>query len=253
MIFKKLIFQFIFSVSTTALNAQNNNYTFYKANSDVSQHEWILLLPGSSGLTIFEDSTFYNRKAEYLNRLGYDILLLDYKTFYQTSTSTDKPKGSTGEKINWVVKQVIQIAKEKLQIENLSKGHIIGWSLAGEGIFRLLKDTTYISEIRLKSVALFYPSNNEKLEITTTIPLLIQTGQSDKTVVADKLHKQIKSTEKTIFITYQNCFHGFDIETLIKPKTIKFPPVIGKKHTFLYNKEATKMAYVKLTEFLRDE
>jgi dienelactone hydrolase len=251
MTFKKFILTLNFLISTIALVAQSDNYIFYKASNNVSKHEWILLLPGSSGLIIFEDSTFYHRKAEYLKQLGYDILLLDYKKFYQTSTLTDKPKGTTGEKISWVVKQVIQIAKEKQQIENLNKGHIIGWSLAGEAVFKLLKDTTFVSDNKLKSVALYYPSNNEKLEITTTIPLLIQIGQIDKTVNVDNLQKQIKSSEKIKFLTYQNSFHGFDVETITQPKTIKFPPVIGKKHTFYYNKEASEKSLIELIAFLK--
>jgi dienelactone hydrolase len=250
MTFKKIFFLFIYFFTTIALKAQNTYYAFYKAKSNVSKHQWILLLPGSSGLTIFEDSTFYHRKAEYLNQIGFDIILLDYKAFYQNSTITDKPKGTIGEKINWVVKQIIQLAKNKQQIEKENNGHIIGWSLAGEGVFKLLKDTTFISENKISSVALFYPSNNEKLEITSTIPILIQVGQSDKTVIADKLYKQIRNFEKIQFITYPNSFHGFDIETILKPKKIKFPPVIGKQHIFLYNKKAAEKAYLELNKFL---
>ncbi len=251
MTIKKLFFVLSFFISTITLKAQNKDYVFYKSKSDMSKHEWILLLPGSSGLNIFEDSTFYYRKAEYLNQIGFDILLLDYKAFYQSSTLTNKPKGSTGEKISWVVKQVIQIAKTNRHIEQVNNGHIIGWSLAGEGVFKLLKDTAFISESKISSVALFYPSNNEKLEITTTIPVLIQIGQSDKTVIADKLYKQIKYIENIKFITYPNSFHGFDIETIVQPKKIIFPPVIGKKHIFLYNKEAAEKAYLELTNFLK--
>jgi dienelactone hydrolase len=253
MTIKKTVITFFLFIATVALNAQSSNFTFYIAKSEVSKHEWILLLPGSSGLTIFEDSTFYNRKAEYLIHKGYDVLLLDYKAYYQASNSIDKPKGTTGEKISWVVKQIIQLTKDKQQIDLANKGHIIGWSLAGEGIFKLLQDTAFITENKINSVALFYPSNNEKIEITSSIPVLIQIGQSDKTVIADKLQKQIKSVEKIKFITYPSSFHGFDIETITKPKSIKFPPVIGKKHIFLYNKEAAEKAYLELTKFLSEE
>ena len=248
-ILKAVITLLVFS-TTVVVNAQNNNYTFFKSQNEAGKHEWILLLPGSSGFTIFNDAAFYNRKADYLNKLGYDILLLDYKSFYQASTSLDKPKGTTGEKISWVLKQVIQLAKDNQQIGKTSKGHIIGWSLAGEGVFRLLKDTSFVSENKISSAALFYPSNNEKLEVTTSIPLLIQIGQSDKSTVADKLQKQISNNEKIKFIRYPNCFHGFDIETITEPKTIKFPPVIGKKHVFLYNKESAEKAYLELIKFL---
>jgi hypothetical protein len=184
---RKLLIVFILFLATLTLNAQANSCTFYKAKKEISKHSWILLLPGSSGLTIFDDSTFYNRKADSLNQKGYDILLLDYKAFYRASTSIDKPKGSAGEKISWVIKQVIQLAKDKQQVDKSDVGHIIGWSLAGEGVFKLLKDTGFIKQNTISSVALFYPSNNEKVKITTSIPLLIQIGQSDKTVVADNL------------------------------------------------------------------
>lgn len=248
----KIITFFIFTTTFTA-KGQSKNYFFYNANEGVRKNEWILLLPGSSGLTIFEDSTFYNRKAEYLSQNGFDVLLCDYKAFYQASTSVSKPKGTTGEKISWVAKQVIQLAKVEQNFYNSNKGHIIGWSLAGEGVFKLLKDSLFISENKISSVALFYPSNNEQLEITATIPVLIQIGQNDKTVIADKLQKQIKNIEKVKFITYRSSFHGFDIESLTKPKSIKFPPVIGKKHTFFYNKEAAEKAYSELTIFLNGE
>jgi len=248
----KILFSLLLIVSTSKFNAQTNSYKFYKAKKETDKHSWILLLPGSSGLTIFDDSTFYDRKAEYLTSLGYDILLFDYKSFYKTSTAPDKPKGTTGEKISWVVKQVIQFATAKQQIDTSNNGHIIGWSLSGEGVFRLLKDTGFIAENKISSVALFYPSNIENLQITTTIPLLIQIGESDKTVVADKIKKEIKSLDRVKFKTYPNSFHGFDIETITKPITIKLPPIIGKKHTFLYNKEATEKAYVELVNFLNE-
>lgn len=245
---KKALTIFLLTIATSVLYGQNGSYFLYKAKAELNKHEWILLLPGSSGLTIFEDSTFYNRKAEILTQKGYDVLLLDYKSFYKSSSK--QPKGSTGEKISWVVRQAIEMAKDKQQINLTDSGHIIGWSLAGEGVFNLLKDTNFVNSNKIKSVALYYPSNNEKIEISTTIPLLIQIGESDKTVVADKLQSQIKSNEMITFIVYPNSFHGFDIETLTKPKIIKFPPVVGKKHTFFYNKEATEKANIALAKFL---
>lgn len=245
---KKTLTIFLLTITTTVLYGQNSSYIVFKAKVELNKHEWVLLLPGSSGLTIFEDSTFYKRKAEILTQKGYDVLLLDYKSFYKSSI---KPtKGSTGEKISWVVRQAIKMAKDKQQINLTDNGHIIGWSLAGEGVFNLLKDTTFVNNNKIKSVALYYPSNNKKIEISTTIPLLLLVGESDKTVGANKLKSQIKSYEMIKFIVYPNAFHGFDIETLTKPKTIKFPPVIGKKHTFFYNKEATEKASIELAKFL---
>ncbi|MBL7703129.1 MAG: dienelactone hydrolase family protein [Ferruginibacter sp.] len=250
MILKKTVIVAGLLTCLNSVSAQTDYYRFYKSKSEKATQGWILLLPGSSGFTIFDDSTFYDRKAAALNKSGYDVLLLDYKSFYRNSVSADKPKGTTGEKISWVVKQLLAQAKQRQQIDTTKKGHIIGWSLAGEGVFRLLKDTAFITGNNINSAALFYPSNNEEIEITTAIPVLLQMGGSDKTAVPDKIKKQVKSFEKIKLVIYPGSFHGFDVETITQPKLIKFPPVIGKKHTFLYNKEAAEKAYSELVLFL---
>lgn len=228
----------------------SDNYYFYKPDLGKSNNKWIILLPGSSGLKIFDDRTFYNRQADTLKSLGYSIILLDYKSFYKSSQEKTKAKGSLGDKISWTIKEVISLAKNKKQIDSTQTGHIIGWSLAGEGVFRLLKDSSYIAKNKIKSAVLFYPSNREKKTITSAIPLLIQIGQEDNVVVAQKIKCQIENEAKAQLIIYPNSSHGFDIESLKEERKIKFPPLVGKKYSFKYNRESASLARIALYDFL---
>lgn len=248
------LFATLFFCLTNTITGQTfeNNYFYYKPNPDKQNGKWIMLLPGSSGLTIFDDKTFYNRQAKSFSNDGYSVLLIDYKSFYKSSIDKSKPnsKSVTSEKIAWVVKQVIILAQSKSQIDTSQYGHLLGWSLAGEGIFTLLKDDTFIKKNKIKSVALFYPSNQRGQSIATTIPLLIQIGQEDNVVNAEKLRSQISDNNKIQFIVYPNSSHGFDIETLTSERKIKFPPLIGKKYIFKYNEDVSHKAKKELIDFL---
>jgi dienelactone hydrolase len=248
---KTLILVSIFCLTNTLFGQTfADNYYYYKPNSIKSTNKWIILLPGSSGLTIFEDKTFYNRKADTLSSWGYSVILIDYKSFYKSSQDETKPNSSTSDKIAWVVKQVVSLATERQQINHTQSGHLIGWSLAGEGIFNLLKDTTYIQKNNIKSVALYYPSNQTGQTITTAIPMLIQFGEIDNVVNPQEISAQLSDTTKTKIIIYPNASHGFDIETLTTGRKLRFPPLIGKKYIFKYNKEATEKARIELKNFL---
>ncbi len=229
---------------------QNSSYLFFKSKQ-LDTNKWIILLPGSSGLTIFKDDTFYLRQADSLQSRGFDVFLIDYKKFYKESSNPSKPKGITGDKIVWVVKQVLELSKSKNEIDSLSEGHILGWSLAGEGVIQMVEDTSFIKSHHIKSAALFYPSNQENRSVSTRIPWLVQVGELDNVVKTKKLQESFISNDKLIFITYANSFHGFDIETLVEPKHIRFPPIFGKKYKFQYNAHEAEKARDMLYNFLK--
>lgn len=252
MTYRKLILATLFFCLTNTLLGQtfSDNYFFYSSDSTKSNGKWIILLPGSSGLTIFDDKTFYNRQADSLRNFGYSVILIDYKAFYKLSQEKTKPSNSTGDKIAWVVKQVISLARERQQINLNQSGHIIGWSLAGEGVFNLLKDTSFVQKNNIKSVALYYPSNQIEQTISTSIPLLIQFGENDNVVNPQKIIAQVIDKSRTQIIIYPNSFHGFDIETLTTEKKVRFPPIIGKKYIFKYNREAEENGRKALIDFL---
>lgn len=235
-----------------ALSAQlfSDNYYHYMPEESKSNDQWMLLLPGSSGLTIFDDKHFYHRKAEAMKNLGFTVILLDYKALYKSINNKNKPKGTAGDKIAWTVKQAISMALLNKHIKPMQKGHLLGWSLAGEGIFNLLKDTSFITVSNIQSAALFYPSNERKESITTPIPLLIQIGEADNVVDAEGLKEQISDHDRVRLIYYPQCAHGFDIESLSRGRKIRFPPIFGKQYLFQYNEESAKTAYSELIRFL---
>jgi len=235
-----------------SLSAQlfSDNYYHYMPQESKSNDQWMILLPGSSGLTIFDDKHFYHRKAEAMKNLGFTVILLDYKALYKSINNESKPKGSAGDKIAWTVKQAISIALHSKHIKPMQKGHLLGWSLAGEGIINLLKDTSFITFSNIQSAALFYPSNEGKQSITTSIPLLIQIGEADNVVDAKDLKDQIADQDKVQLIFYPQCAHGFDIESLSRGKKLRFPPIFGKQYLFQYNEESANRAYSELMRFL---
>lgn len=247
---KPALFITLFCIAES-LSAQlfSDHYYHYMPEEGKSNDQWMLLLPGSSGLKIFDDKHFYHRKAEAMKNLGYTVVLLDYKALYKSLNNKDKPKGTTGDKIAWTVKQAISIALHNMHIKTMQKGHLLGWSLAGEGIINLLKDTTFIALSNIQSAALFYPSNERKQSITTQIPLLIQIGEADNVVDAQGLKDQIAEHEKVQLIFYPQCAHGFDIESLSSGKKLRFPPIFGKQYLFQYNEESSNRAYSELTRF----
>ncbi|WP_394759409.1 dienelactone hydrolase family protein [Flavobacterium sp.] len=247
-----VFYLFVTSFSFSQTQNIGESFYLYKANSDIKKNKWILLLPGSSGLKIFNDSTFYKNKAENLMKLGYDVILIDHKKTYNIYNNDElKAKRKTGEKISWVIREAVNWVRTSNDRGENYFGHILGWSLAGEGIFNILNDADFIEKNKILSAALFYPSNNEKVEIKTTIPLLIQIGEKDIVLNQKLLKKEALKNDKIKLIIHQDSYHGFDIESLEKGETIKYPPVIGKKYLFLYNKESSNKATENLLEFLK--
>src|SRR5262245_49470057 len=55
-----------------------DHYFWTPVKSDGAPRPWAVLLPGSSGLEIFDDHEHYFRAALWLNERGVDALVIDY-------------------------------------------------------------------------------------------------------------------------------------------------------------------------------
>ena len=207
-------------------------------------------MPGSSGLKIFDDQHFYHRKAERLSNNNFDVILVDYKQYYKNSRDVSKPQKSTGEKIAWTVKEVLSEMDTLKLITKNSPGHIIGWSLAGEGVFHLIKDEYYLKEKNIKSVILLYPSNQDNMEIDPHVPLLVLAGKADNVINISDLSLRCLNKSNIKFMLFDESYHGFDIESLTKARSIRFPPVFGKRYNFQYNEESAKIAMMEIINWL---
>lgn len=238
------------STTTNVIEGKNKpeDY-FYVQKSINSNGKWVVFLPGTSGLKIFEDEEHYFNVAKKLNKQGYTVVLVDYKPAYKVSGR--KVDESTGDKILWVTEQAIQWALKNNHISKAQKGSIIGWSLAGEGMVLLANNPSKIESLNIKSLALYYPSNQEEIKLNSNLPILIQSGELDKITSKNSIQEYFGNNTNTSIIFYENAHHGFDVESLDEGKKMRFPPVVGKKYTFQYNEVAAAQAMIKLLSFLR--
>ncbi|MCX5688869.1 MAG: dienelactone hydrolase family protein [Planctomycetota bacterium] len=209
-------------------------------------NRWALLLPGASGLSIFNDHDHYFRIAKSLNERGIDVLIADYKRAYRAAPN--RPNVDTGAKIAWVVSQSIAWAHEHEYIHADEPGIIIAWSLGAQGLFEVLKDPSMAPGLR--AAAAYYPANEDHHPITTTVPLLLLTGEADDVTPAAELRGALTPSPLIELHTYPGAHHGFDITSLQQPRTVRLLPLIGPSGTFAHDPQAASDAWSRLTTFL---
>jgi len=223
------------------------DYFFISKSPDSPNSKWVVFLPGSSGLNIYDDSTHYFSLAKKLNKKNYSVMLIDYKKAYKASGR--KVKESTGEKINWILNQSINWARAKYHLDKEKIG-LVGWSLAGEGLCILANDKLKLDELGISALAMYYPSNQKDISVKSDLPILIQTGSIDNITPVDGINKSYSKNANTKIIIFENAHHGFDIQHLEKTKNIRLPPLVGKKYTMKYHDQSTKEAFQNLLQFL---
>jgi dienelactone hydrolase len=241
----------VFFTNLKAQTSEESHYTdhFYFREANVETSKWVAILPGSSGLTIFNDDHHYFDIADEL-ATHFNVLIIDYKPAYKTSGR--KVKESTGEKILWVLGEALDWATANHHITEGAPGSIVGWSLAGEGAIQLVNNPTLCSQLNVRSVLLYYPANHLNITSRSEIPVLILTGASDTITPMVDIISCHGDNSNTEIITYKNAHHGFDIQSLANEKSMRFPPLFGKKHVFKYDPTAAKDSRTKMMHFLNE-
>jgi len=211
---------------------------------------WVVLLPGASGLKIFDDDQHYFRTAHAVNSMGFDAVVIDYKAAYRAAQA--KPDGSTGEKIVWVVERAIESLRSRGIIRNDEPGAIIAWSLGAEGMWPLLDSQDRARRLGVRCVALYYPSNEEHVPLRTNLPLLILTGSADDVTPPKPIRASVDQAASALITlkVYEGARHGFDIQSLAKPRTVELIPFIGPRATFGHDPSADADARRLLEELL---
>ncbi|GAB4235585.1 MAG: hypothetical protein Tsb0034_09830 [Ekhidna sp.] len=243
---RNLLFSMMLLTFVNLSRAQESHPFYHFTESNSESKAWLALLPGSSGLEIFGDTTHYYSYAEEFSKQGYDVLTLDYKAAYRNAER--KEEETTGEKILWVLNDAIEWAKENHLIKG--EGGVVGWSLAGEGLVILSNDPSRISDI--KYLCLFYPSNKNEVLSDSEIPLLVLTGEEDNVTPFSMISTTFQACKNCEVVGYKDAAHGFDIKSLTKARSMRFPPLIGRKYTFEYNEKAAKDAKSKVIQFIKD-
>ncbi len=224
----------------------------YWSPSTTTGKRWVVLLPGSSGLSIFGDDGHYFRAASQLNQRGFDALIIDYKVAYKAAS--ERPDVSTGEKIAWVTERSIALARAGGQIRGGTPGALVAWSLGAESLWVLLPDEVRLSSLGVRAAIAYYPANETGAKIKTPVPLLLLIGGADDvTPKADLLRSLPDPVSPLIQVrSFEGAQHGFDITSLRQPKTVRPLLFIGPKATFAYNENAAKAASAALGAFLEE-
>ena len=236
-------------VSLPGLAKKRADHYFYYKAQPAANRGWIIMLPGMSGMSVFKDSTFYKQFADSMSKQGFDVILIDYKTFYKRSRIYDKPNGTPGEKIAWAVYRVLELAVQRNQIDTAASGRLMSWSLGGEGIAVLVDDQSFVNKYHIAQAASYYPPNIFNTKYRSKVPMIILTGASDNVTSAETLQKTAEGDELVKVFVYENSYHGFDIPSLTPRKYKRVPAFIGKKFIFEYNPKAAAESRAELRNF----
>ena len=236
--------------SASPLAAMESHFHFRPAS--VPRGAWVVLLPGASGLTIFDDKDHYFRAAATLNGDGFDVVVVDYKPAYKAALNP--PRIPTGGKIAWVAEQAVAWARSSGRIKGEQPGAIVAWSLGAEGLWPLLADDARVRALNLKAAAAYYPSNEDEAPLETGTPLVILTGEKDDVTEAEGIRAMVSRAALPIvtLCVYPNANHGFDVESIPTPRTLRLLPLIGPSATFGFDAEASRGAAQELAAFLRE-
>lgn len=230
------------------LNKISKHYYPMPSQTKNLQKEWVIILPGYSGLKVFKDTSHYFNAAKELNTAGFDVLVVDYKKASRKAGYRFPWEFADGGK--WAIENAIEWGKSKGFINSETDGHIVSWSAGGEGTILLMNDSLLLHQLQIKSVALYYPSNRDSIELKTDIPILVQTGEIDNVTAVKKVQSTYGNKKNVELIIYPNARHGFDVESIKEKKKLQIIPLISKKYYFQYQKEAALKSKEKLLEFL---
>lgn len=210
---------------------------------------WAVLLPGASGLKIFEDDQHYFRAADALNQLGWDAMVIDYKRAYFSAAGA--PKLTTGGKIAWVTEQAIAWARAQGALAH-GPGVVVAWSLGAEGIWPLVTTDAKAASLGVVAAICFYPSTEEWRRGSPSLPVLIETGAEDDVTRLRDIKKALDTlgADQVSMHVHEGAHHGFDISSLREQRTVRVLPLVGPKGTFAYNESAALAAWANVREFL---
>ena len=213
------------------------------------EKEWVVILPGYSGLKVFKDTGHYFRAAEDLNAVGFDVIIVEYKK--ASRKGGYKFPWEFAEGVKWATEKAIDWGKAEGYFNPNTKGHIVSWSAGGEGTILLMNDSIALANLGISSVALYYPSNRDSTEFHSNIPVLIQTGELDNVTPAKNIQNTYFNHSNVELIVYPNAHHGFDVASIQEKKHLQIPPLLGKKFTFQYAEKSALLSKEHLYDFLK--
>ena len=214
----------------------------------------VVLLPGASGLKIFDDTQHYHRAAQELNAAGYDTIIVDYKTYTQLAEYEES--NPPGRRAFLGARDALHWAKVHQKIDPKAPVALVAWSAGARGVWHTVGTQGFPSMLNVVAAATYYPVTPEaEYHLFTFVPLLILAGESDDVCTAKDIRAFVATNDTvngdtaTLHV-YPDARHGFDVESIAKRRKISLIPLIGPSATFQYNKPAADAARSELLTFL---
>jgi dienelactone hydrolase len=244
----------LFSGAPSSFAQTADDFYFWRpAGSDAAPRPWTIVLPGTSGLTIFDDREHYFRAAVWLNQRGVDALVIDYHgaaPFVPTAR-----EGTPADRIAAIVADALKFERAEGRMQEQCPGAVIGWALGGSGAWALA--AAEAPDPALKAVAMFYPALIRGRPYRNALPVLVLQGTADDVVPENALRAFVAGrsgrSAPVEIVAFERAAHAFDVPSLQTPRTLRFPPLTGQPQTFAYDSEAARSAHLALERFLREQ
>jgi dienelactone hydrolase len=230
------------------------DYYFWRpANrSDATPRPWAILLPGTSGLSIFDDNEHYFRAAFWLNGRGVDALVVDYHGAAPFVPAARE--GTPGDRLAAIVADALNVQRAEGRMRPDCPGAVIGWSLGAAGAWTLAASPS--RDPALKAAAVLYPALIRAQSYRNALPVLVLQGTADDVNPERALRAFVAGragrSAQIEIVALEGAAHGFDVPSLQPARTQQFPPLTGRLQTFAYNAEAARTAQQALQRFLSD-
>ena len=191
------------------------------AADDGAPRPWAIFLPGGGGLEVFHDTRHYYRWAEWFNRRGIDVLLVDHLALSEAEAQSAEGKRgeNPGEMLVRFAVQGVAEARDQGAMDSRCPGIVVGWSLGGEGALNLASRARSRLDGLVAAVG-FYPSiRYQRKDFKPRIPILTFQGEDDDITPLDDLlaFSFANGAERFDVRIHSLAHHGFDVEGLAEP------------------------------------
>ena len=236
--------------TSTFAQTAADHYFWRPASPNSAARPWAVLLPGTSGLSIFDDNEHYFRVAAWLNERGVDALVIDYHGAAPFVPAARE--GTPGDRLAAIAADAIKLQRAEGRMQDQCPGAVIGWSLGASGAWTLA--AAEFRDPDLKAVAMFYPALVRTGAYRNALPVLVLQGTADdvnpEMQLRDFVARRLARSALVDIVSLQGAAHGFDVPSLMPARTLR---LTGQPQTFAYNAEAARSAQQALERFLREQ
>jgi dienelactone hydrolase len=244
-----ILWMSLFAAPAALAQQASDFYHWRPAADDNAPRPWAVLLPGSGGLSILGGDQHYFRAASWLNSLGVDALVIDYHR--ATRFVPGSRDGEAGDRMAAIVADALAFERAAGRAQAACPGAVLGWSLGAEGAWTLAAGD------QVRAAVMYYPTVRRPQPYRNVAPVLVLQGGVDNVTPEAELRAFVgaRAAESAplAVVSYAGAEHGFDVESLTRPRSMRFPPLVGQRVTFAYSAGPASEARAAAAAFLREQ